>query len=1288
MNFISDYLRRNVQSVIRNRGAWLYNYGDYVRLDSLDRKACSARYIVKSESGRGAYTVSVMNFDKSSIKTACTCPYDGGTCKHSVAALMHLEAHLRVNPREFNSQDEAFPLQVFDIPFFIANAQTSRLEEGIKFLRLNKIVQKKIGDGEVYFDVKDIPNREVSFKAISNMLYTSCDCGDNGSALCSHKVGALAKLVKTYGENPFASLRDFTKEKELGLAEYGYSLEDKRIDELFEFELKNGQMIVTPKDLSIVKLNEFQNWKSISSKVVKPTEQLSSELVSKEEGAPVIIYVFDFNKGSVTPNNSNPRFFSVNSMLNRQAFSELTEILSPDTKEMHHFPGFEICPVRATIKNGKLAGRLNVLDPEENNFKLKDIDAFESADSTLIRTAIALDVHNISETLAPMLSPGAMTSFSMTWEDLSKSKDFEAAVDYIGTRISETVRLLKNKRTYEYTGDKFDNIKLKTIKEIVFWQKPAMLEFDLDEQGDNYVLRSYIVVGEERLPLGYLKRLNYWMLRESDRIFWLDKKSAKTLYILENRDTIVVKKNQIEGFLNEFVLPIMNAHNVSFNIPVQLNDVEGIFNAKLYLRENEDSLLFSPVFAYEYQGNTREIEFDNRTRQVVTEAEDGEMFMMYRDEDKENKVREFFAALHPSFLEQSESNQATFSLSVSQLFENEWFFGAFEKVQQQDIEVLGFNQLTKIKYNPNRAKINVRASSGIDWFDLEIVIEFGEQTVNLKDVRKAVLNNQHYVRLGDGTLGMLPQEWLEKYASILKIGKLDGDTIRMSDRQFSLVEEMYEEIDNHEVLRNLYDKKQRLRQFENIKDVALPENIQANLRDYQKAGFNWLNFLEDFGWGGILADDMGLGKTLQAITFIQHIVNQNPNSTNLVAVPKSLVFNWIKEIEKFAPNLNALAYYGPLRHQYKNELEKYQVIIATYGSVRSDITELREINFNYVILDESQAVKNPDALVSKAVKLLKAKNRICMTGTPIENNTFDLYSQIDFLNPGMLGSVDYFKKDYANPIDRDKDENAVHRLRKLVYPFILRRTKEEVAKELPEKVETVIYCEMGAHQRKVYDAFKDRYRDFIMGKIDDEGLGNAGMYILEGLMKLRQICNSPALLNEKDDFGKESVKLEELIPRIAEDSGRHKILVFSQFLGMLDLIKKELDKLHIKYEYLDGQTKDRMDRVDNFQNNEDCRVFLMSLKAGGVGLNLTAADYVYLIDPWWNPAVEAQAIDRAHRIGQERSVFAYKMICKDTIEEKILQLQERKKAVAKDLINVESGFIKALDRDDVRDLFS
>lgn len=1291
MNFIADYLKRSTQSIIKNRGAWLLNYGDYVRLDKLDRMSHTARYIVKSESGRGAYTISVMNYDKSSLRTICTCPYEG-VCKHAVAALMHLENHLRFNPREYNPTQEQFPIQAYDIHFFIANAQYDRLEQGMRLLKAGKVFQKDVRNGEVHFLVGGTPDQQVTFRVEQNMLQTGCSCHDSGSALCAHKVAALAMMVKSYGEQPFSALKDFSAERAAGLAEYGYKSDDPRLSELFDFEIKNGKMLVIPRDRSMVKLNDYQNWDVISRKVASPTTDFQLSLRPRDEGLPVLIYVFVFHKEPLK--SKSPQMASLQRSVgsgrefSKTHFVELSNYLSAQENVYHPFPGFDIRPVRSGIRDGKLVGRLSVIDAEENNFRLKDIDAFETSDARLIHIATGIDSKNIGKTLEDIVSPGIKIANSMTWEELLREDDFDAAVGYVADSLIETVRLLKSKKIYEYTGDKFDTIKLKTIREIYPESRTALLEFDLDEAEGKYQLKPFVVIGDEKLPFGYLQRVNYWFLREADRLILLDKKAAKTLHLLENRTEITINKSELDGFLSRFVLPVMNVHNVNFNIPLQLTDVEGIFNARLYLKEIEDALILTPVFTYEHQGIIREVPFDSRTRQIVSEGTESDIFMMYRDEEKEENTRRFFASLHPEFASQSEQNRAGFVLSVPQLFENEWFFTAFEKISNQDIEVLGFNQLTKIRYNPNRAKINIRASSGIDWFDLEITVEFGEQSVSLKDVKKALQLNQHYVRLGDGTLGMLPKDWIEKYSSILKIGRLEGDKLRMSDRQFSLVEELYEEIDNHDVLRKLYEKKQKLRQFENIREVQLPENINANLRDYQKSGFNWLNFLEEFGWGGILADDMGLGKTLQAIAFIQHLVNRNPNATNLVAVPKSLVFNWIKEIEKFAPELKTLAYYGPFRHQLKPELEKYQVIIATYGSIRSDIVDLREIQFNYVILDESQAVKNPDALISKSVKLLKARNRICMTGTPIENNTFDLYSQIDFLNPGMLGSVEFFKKEYANPIDRDKDERVVDHLRKLVYPFILRRTKEEVAKELPEKVETVIYCEMGVQQRKVYDAFKDRYRDYIMGKIDDEGIKNAGVYILEGLMKLRQICNSPELLADKENYGKESVKLEELIPRIAEDSGRHKILIFSQFLDMLELIRKELEKLHIKYEYLDGQTKDRIERVENFQQNEECRVFLMSLKAGGVGLNLTAADYVYLVDPWWNPAVESQAIDRAHRIGQDKSVFAYKLICRDTIEEKILQLQERKKAVAKDLINIEAGFIKSLDKEDVRDLFS
>ncbi|RYF80914.1 MAG: DEAD/DEAH box helicase, partial [Chitinophagaceae bacterium] len=379
-----------------------------------------------------------------------------------------------------------------------------------------------------------------------------------------------------------------------------------------------------------------------------------------------------------------------------------------------------------------------------------------------------------------------------------------------------------------------------------------------------------------------------------------------------------------------------------------------------------------------------------------------------------------------------------------------------------------------------------------------------------------------------------------------------------------------------------------------------------------------------------------------------------------------------------------------LRSRQLDELLKHHVIITTYGTLRSDIKLFTQMKFDYVILDESQAIKNPTSKVTKAASLLNAKNRLCMSGTPLQNNTFDIYAQMNFLNPGMLGSVEFFRQEFAIPIDKFGEREQKDHLKKILYPFILRRTKEQVAKDLPDKTEMILFCEMEDEQRKIYDAYRNDFRAKIMGTIEEQGIQRSQLTILQGLMKLRQICDSPAILNEEEKFPNHSIKLDELAREITENIGDHKALVFSQFLGMLALIRAKLEELGIKYEYFDGSTSapDREKAIQAFQNDEETRVFLISLKAGGVGLNLTAADYVYIVDPWWNPAVEQQAIDRTHRIGQTKNIFAYRMICKDTIEDKIMQLQEKKRALAKDLIADDTSFVKALSKEDVEYLFS
>jgi non-specific serine/threonine protein kinase len=441
------------------------------------------------------------------------------------------------------------------------------------------------------------------------------------------------------------------------------------------------------------------------------------------------------------------------------------------------------------------------------------------------------------------------------------------------------------------------------------------------------------------------------------------------------------------------------------------------------------------------------------------------------------------------------------------------------------------------------------------------------------------------------------------------------------------------------------------------------------LRPYQASGFHWLNFLNEVGWGGILADDMGLGKTIQALSMLHHYKTEEGGLRALVVCPTTLIYNWENELRKFAPDLTWLIHHGSMRTRQVEILQNVNVVITTYGTLRSDIQVLMKILYDYVVLDESQAIKNPSSKVTKAATLLTAKNRVCMSGTPLQNNTFDVFAQMNFLNPGLLGSLEFFRNEFATPIDKFGEQEQKEHLRKLLYPFILRRTKEQVAKDLPEKTETILFCEMDKEQRKIYDAYRNSYRDKILGVINEHGIDKSQLTILQGLMKLRQICDSPAILNEEEKFPNHSIKLDELTREIQENIGEHKALVFSQFLGMLALIREKLSEAGIAYEHFDGSTSspERQRAIDNFQSNDSCRVFLISLKAGGVGLNLTAADYVYIVDPWWNPAVENQATDRAHRIGQTQSVWVLKLVAQGTIEERMLALQERKAQLAQDM---------------------
>jgi SNF2 family DNA or RNA helicase len=407
---------------------------------------------------------------------------------------------------------------------------------------------------------------------------------------------------------------------------------------------------------------------------------------------------------------------------------------------------------------------------------------------------------------------------------------------------------------------------------------------------------------------------------------------------------------------------------------------------------------------------------------------------------------------------------------------------------------------------------------------------------------------------------------------------------------------------------------------------------------------------------------------------------------SLVVVPRSLIFNWMNECQRFAPKLRVLDYTGLERANLRAEFDKHDVILSTYGTVRRDIAVLKDYEFDYVVLDEAQTIKNPSSQIARASRLLRARHRLALSGTPIENNAGDLWSIFEFLNPGMLGRSSAFRSHVADPDSKDSRQMVARGLR----PFILRRTKKQVAAELPDRLEETIYCDMDEDQRRLYDELRLHYRDSLLGMVQKEGIARSKMHVLEALLRLRQAACHPSLLNRGDEQDAYA-KLEFLIPHlkelVAED---HKSLVFSQFTSMLSIVRQHLDDAGIEYEYLDGQTRDRQERVQHFQEDDNCKVFLISLKAGGLGLNLTAADYVFLLDPWWNPAVEAQAIDRAHRVGQTKTVFAYRLICRDTVEEKIADLQKQKRELADAILDggESQSILKDLSVDDLELLLS
>lgn len=1244
---------------------------------------------VPSQSGEGSYTVT-LNVLSYNVQDHCECKafqrYQ--QCKHTVAAALHL-LHKEFGYSTYDlenliEEDDQYDYEYDREAFSLSKPKSGQTTaapapsgEGVVHQAWNTFELKGLMSsgalygvsGEYWLNYRDIAKMvltafdpkerhwqfrfrqsqketflpEIKYDGHHTYSYR-CTCANKTLyPMCRHVKLAFDSLLEKGGSSVFLQYRDWTAEKNQLLQPYGLSLADEEA-EAFQFHTDYlGNLKMVP-PAAYIPQGDRTRLKQLHHLIKAPA--LGGIVV--ERPLPAAGTVIDFETG-----------FVINMASQRLRL------------------GFELEPAKVYHRPRKTDVKKLSLNQAANLPLLKEL-----SDETY-GLLLQLSDHQLLDYLQAQ-GQGYLKNYANPWQQLMETTAVLLRRHYISCLQQLWPFLAAHPDVFLLKEGKFSS---QNCKPVSISPEAITLQFVVTTDERFITIRLVPCLHDapvaQELPMEIYHGFLYHI--------------TGALHILKDLEDLPVVQQFATGFikapvaarlavLQDIISPLQERYTVHLPEDFDIKVIQVPPRAQVLLKEyNDQYLMLQPQFEYE----DTVVDYSSAPEDIVQTLPGGSLQLIKRDAVAEKQFFERLRPLHPDFSRQRQND--FFYVPFNDVMKGNWFLNTVRHLQEANITVKGMQELKRFRYNTHTPQWEMKASSGIDWFDLQVSIRFGDQEVALREVRKALLSKQNMVVLGDGTLGVLPEEWLRQYGMLLKMGEEQKDgSLRLSKLHFTLIDELHQQIDDEAILQEIEAKKQKLRQVENIQTVAHSKSIQATLRPYQLSGFQWLQTLDELGWGGCLADDMGLGKTLQTITFLQHLKEKYKGSTHLVVCPTSLIFNWEAELQKFAPGLRYHVYYGAGREFTDEHFENYDVVITSYGLVRIDMEQLLRFQWHYVVLDESQAIKNPDAQTTKAVQLLQAINRLILSGTPVQNNTFDLYAQFNFLNPGLLGNKEFYKTEFANPIDKHNDAEKSSQLRRLVYPFLLRRTKEQVARDLPDKTETVIWCQMPKEQRSVYEEYKSYYRSMLLKKIAEEGMAKAGIYVLEGLLRLRQICDSPQLLQDAEVTTRQSVKTEELLREIEENTGTHKLLVFSQFTEMLHLVREALQQKGMPYCYLDGSTSapKRKAQVEAFQSDAGIKVFLISLKAGGVGLNLTAADYVYLLDPWWNPAVEQQAIDRTHRIGQTRKIFAYKMICKDTVEEKILQLQQRKKQLANELVTEDAGFIKKLTREDVEFLFS
>ncbi len=816
----------------------------------------------------------------------------------------------------------------------------------------------------------------------------------------------------------------------------------------------------------------------------------------------------------------------------------------------------------------------------------------------------------------------------------------------------------------------------------VFSTFKPMLQFDVVKGNEGLSVQTFIVLNDNKYELESFTRYHFLLLSNNE-YFLLSHKDFKTLEWLSTANVLQYAKD-LNAFAENILSKLEEDYKVNRNNLFEQKSIELLPKHKIFLSEISGSfLVLTPQ--WDYDGIVVEGEWQN----TYNITKNGVDYCVVRNKDAEEQFSLQLRNMHANF---SKQNNGYFYLSFADAQKKQWFLKAYHQFLDQDIPLIGMDMLQHFRYSAHKPITTFVITEKMDnHIIINFSLKFGDEQIGLNDLQKTLLASQKAIMLKDGSLGVLGVEWIHQYGTIVKHGFIQSKN-EIKAPQWMIITEA--NTDAPELQKQLkeewWNKWNKWQQSDSVL-YSIPASIKATLRPYQHKGFEWMALLAEAGAGTCLADDMGLGKTLQTICFIAYYQQKQKGQKNIIVCPSSLLYNWQQEFEKFAPHLQTFVHHGPNRSVNNVIDNNFDVVLTTYSTLRNDIEELASVPFGIAVIDESHNIKNPAALITKAVNQLNAICRVALSGTPVMNNTFDLYAQLSFLLPGMFGNREFFKREYADPIDREQDPEKIALLKKLTAPFILRRTKEQVATDLPEKVESILWCEMGVDQKLAYESIKENIKNSVLLEIQEKGLGAGKLSVLNGLLKLRQLCNSCLLVKDEDIFATDSIKTEILVEELLNIIPNHKALVFSQFTGMLDLLEQDFIKNNIPFCRLDGTTplEQRQQLVNKFQQSDSIeKVFLISLKAGNAGLTLTAADYVFLFDPWWNTAVQQQAIDRTHRIGQTKPVFAYSMVCKGTIEEKIMQLQQRKKKLADELISEEESFVKGLTENDIEFLFS